>query len=263
MFRRASIAAWLACHVAVAADAQMGSVDVEVSSALYTKYIWNGFDRLETRGLEAGPVVQPLVEVAFAGSPLHARVGGSFVLGEQGELHETLYGVYVDRATSPLANLAFGYNFYDDRVVFQDLDTEADVHEIWGAITMRSTVGTRTRIISKYENPVADGFDSYWLFVGEIGYNVPLTPGRRRGRGRGSFALNLDASTAVIYTSAIAVQDVEVVDKGVSAWQIAVRADLKTGNVRISPSVHYQMSYKHAVNDKDPIWAGVNLAYLF
>lgn len=259
MFRKASLAAWLACHVAVAAGAQMGSVDVEVSSALYSKYIWNGFDRLKTRGLEPGPVVQPLVEVALASSPLHARVGGSFVLGKQGELHETLYGVYMDRATSPLANAAFGYNFYDDRVVFQDLDTEADVHEIWGAITMRSTVGTRTKIIGKYENPVADGFDSYWLFIGEIGYNLPLIPVRRRG----SYGFDLDASTAVIYTSAIDVHGVEIVDKGVSAWQIGVRGDLKTGNVRLSPSVHYQMSFEDAVNDEDPLWVGVNLAYMF
>lgn len=262
MIRRASIAAiaaWLVCHVAMTASAQKGTVDVEVSSALYTKYIWNGFDRLETRGLETGPVVQPLVEVAVSDSPLHARVGGSFVLGEQGELHETLYGVYVDRATSPLANVAIGYNFYDDRVVFQDIDTEADVHEIWGAITMRSTVGTRTTFIGKYENPVADGFGSYKLFIGEIGYNVPLIPALRKN----SFGLDLDVSTAVVYTSAIEVHDVEVVDKGVSAWQIGLRSDIRTGNVRVSPSVHYQQTFKDTVNDEDPFWAGVNLAYMF
>ncbi len=241
------------------AASQPGAVDVEVSSSFYTKYIWNGFDRIEGRGLEAGPVVQPRVDVAVADSPLHAHVGGSFVMNDQSELHETLYGVYVHRDTSPLASAAFGYNYYDDRVTLPAGGPEADLHEIWGAVTMRSTAGTRTRIIAKYENPAAEGLGSYTLLVGEIGYHVPLVP----VFSRGSFGFDLDASTAVIYTTGVEAQDVEIIEKGVSAWQVGVAGDIKTGSIKLTPSVHYQMTFKDSVNDDNPFWVGVNVAYAF
>lgn len=259
MLRRAFVTAWACVHVAGAAAAQVGSVDVEVSSAFKTKYIWNGFDRIANRGLDAGPVVQPRVDVAVEGSPLRAHVAGSFIMNEHSELHETLYGVYVERTTSPLASVSLGYNYYDDRAALVDLGSEADVHEIWGAITMRSTVGTRTRIIGKYEIPSADGFGPYSVFVGEIGYGVPLVPVVTAG----GFGVDFDATTAVIYTSAIDVDDVEVVDRGISAWQVSVAGHVKTGHVKLSPAVHYQMTFKDTVNEENPFWVGVNVSYAF
>lgn len=259
MLRKAVVAAWIGVQMTQAASAQVGSVDVEVSTGFFTKYIWNGFDRLESRGLEAGPVVQPRVDVAVVGSPLHAHVGGSLVMNDRRELHETLYGVYVERATSPLASVAFGYNYYDDRVANADLDGSADLHEIWGVLSMTSAKGTRTRVLGKYENPSADGLGSYTLVISEIGYHVPLLP----VTSAGGFGLDLDASTAVVYTSAIEVHDVEVVDKGVSAWQVGVAGDIRTGNVRLSPAAHYQVTFKDSVNDENPFWVGVNVAYAF
>ncbi len=80
MLRRALMASWICVQAASVASAQVGSVDVEVSSAFSTKYIWNGFDRIESRGLDNGPVVQPRVDVTVEGSPLHAYVRGSFVM---------------------------------------------------------------------------------------------------------------------------------------------------------------------------------------
>jgi len=259
MIRRALVATAICAQIAAVAAAQDGSVDVEVSTAFNTKYIWNGFDRLASRGLETGPVMQPRVDVAIASSPLHAHVGGSFVMNNESELHETTYGVYLHRATSPLASATFGYNFYDDRVALDGFDNTADLHEIWGSVVMRSTVGTRTQFTAKYENPAAEGHGSFTVVVGEIGYNVPVVP-MVSARG---FGLELDTSTAVVYTSGMKVQDIETVDGGVSAWQVGVASNILTGSVRIRPSVHYQVTFKDTVNDRNPFWAGVDIAYAF
>ncbi len=165
----------------------------------------------------------------------------------------------MERPTSPLASVSLGYNYYDDRTFIPVLGTTADVHEVWGALTMRSTVGTRTRFIGKYENPSASGFGSYSLYVGEIGYNLPLVP----VVSVGGFGLDIDASTSVIYTSAIEIEDVEVIGRGFSAWQVGLAADIKTGHVKVTPAVHYQNTFKDLVNDENPFWVGVNVSYAF
>ena len=66
------------------AAAQVRSVDLDVSAALLTKYIWNGFDRIQRQGLEPGPVVQPKVSLGVGNSPLKAFVAGSFLVNDTG-----------------------------------------------------------------------------------------------------------------------------------------------------------------------------------
>lgn len=250
--------AWIASAFAAVASAQEPKVELEVSSAFLTRYIWNGFDRIESYGLGAGPVVQPRVSVGMQGTPLHVHVGGSFVVNDQSELHEMVYGVHVERWTAPMTRLYLGYNYYDDRVQRAAGVPGLDGHEIWGGLEIRSAIGTRTSILSRWENPAREGYDAYTVLVGTIGYGVPLVPAVGAG-----FGLNLDVHTSGLYTTAVKQLGVEVIGSGFTAWQVGLAVDLSAGAVAITPSAEYQVSFEDAVNDENPFWAGINMSYTF
>lgn len=252
--------ACLAFALARSASAQQQTpkIDLEVSSAFLTRYIWNGFDRVKSYGLESGPVIQPGVTLGMEGTPLHVHVGGSFVVNDQSELHEMVYGVHVERWTAPLTRLYLGYNYFDDRVQRPDGVPSLDGHELWGGLEIRSSMGTRTSLIARWENPSQEGFDPYTVLVGTLGFGKPIIPAVA-----GGFGLDLDLHTHVLYNTTMKQLDTEVVHGGVSAWQTGLALQLKAGAVVVTPSVDYQMTFEDAVNDEDPVWAGVNLAYNF
>lgn len=259
MFRSALVGFLTGVLMAGAAFSQDVPMEVEVSGAFLTQYIWNGFDRIETRGLDPGPVVQPKVSVGMKNSPLRAHLAGSFVVNENSELHETIYGVSVVRSATALTRLAFGYNYYDDRVALGTNEEDTDSHEIWGALEATSPVGTRATIATKWEKPTQSGFDSFTLFIGELGYQVPLIP----VLGAGGLGLDLDVSTSVIYNTGMKQHDVEVVPSGFMAWQMGAAAHLRTGRVAVVPTFKYQVTLEDAVSPDNPIWGGVTVTYAF
>ncbi|UCE01345.1 MAG: hypothetical protein JSW67_08555 [Candidatus Latescibacterota bacterium] len=259
MLRKTLLGMIASVWIATTASSQEVPVQLEVSGAFLTQYIWNGFDRVEARGLESGPVVQPQVTVGMRNSPLRAHVAGSFVVNEQSELHETIYGVSVVRDATPLTRLGLGYNYYDDRVALGPDEQSADAHEVWGSLEARSPVGSRIVLAAKWEKPTREGLDPFTLFLGELGYEVPLLP----VVGPGGFGLDLDVSTNVIYTTGMKQNDVEVLSSGFTVWQMGAAASLKSGRVAVIPSFNYQVTLKDAVNDKNPVWGGVTVSYAF
>src|SRR5258706_15381742 len=96
----------LAAGSAYGADTPLG-----VSTTFLSKYIWNGFDRLEASGLQSGPAIQPSVSFGNPGTGFLMNVGGSFAIQDGNELHETTYGVRVARSVSPLLSFGLGYNY--------------------------------------------------------------------------------------------------------------------------------------------------------
>lgn len=255
------VLSWACVAFALARSAsaqQQPKIDLEVSSQFLTQYIWNGFNRVESYGLESGPVIQPGVTIGMEGTPLHVHVGGSFVMNDQSELHEMVYGVHVERWTAPMTRLYLGYNYFDDRVRRPDGVPDLDGHELWGGLEIKSAIGTRTSLMARWENPAQEGFDPYTVLVGTLGFGKPIIPS-----AAGTLGLNLDLHTRVLYNTAIKQLDAEVVRGGFSAWQAGLGLELKAGPVAVTPSVDYQMTFEDAVNDEDPIWAGVNLAYNF
>jgi hypothetical protein len=259
MFRSVLLGLLTGAFVAGAAFSQEVPMEVEVSGAFMTQYIWNGFDRVEGRGLEPGPVVQPKVSVGMKNSPLRAHVAGSFVVNENSELHETIYGVSVVRSATPLTRVALGYNYYDDRVALGTQEESTDSHEIWGSLDAQSPVGTRATLAVKWEKPTQNGFDPFTLFLGELGYQVPLLP----VASAGGFGLDFDVSTSIIYTTGMKQHDMEVVPSGFTAWQMGAAAHLRTGRVAVVPMFKYQVTLEDAVSDENPIWGGVTVSYAF
>jgi len=240
------------------ARAQIGSVDVEVSGAFASKYIWNGFDRIRSQGLDVGPVLQPKVSIGLGHTPLHVAAGGSFVMNDANELHETTYHVYVQRFSSPFTRVGLGYTYYDDRISPIPGAYDNDVHEIWSSLDSRNMSGVHTGVALKYEISARDAYDSFFCANAEFGYSYAAMPATPGGLG-----LDLNGVTRVLYNTSIESQGVALVQSGFSAWQAGLSADFRAAGVQVTPFLTYQVSLEEAVNDEDPLWGGISAAYAF
>lgn len=258
MLRRIMFGCLLCVALAGRASAQLNAIDLEVSAAFLSKYIWNGFDRIRALGLDTGPVLQPKVSLGMGNTPLHATVGGSFVMNDDSELHETTYGLYVERYSSPLTRLGFGYTYYDDRIEPLPGSEDADAHEIWAGLSSRNVAGMRTSVAVKYEMSAREHFDSFFFASGEFGYSFPLVPAVGAGMG-----LDLEAVTRILYNTSIQSQGIESVQSGVSAWQMGLAAELRAARVLVKPTLQYQVTLEDSVNDENPLWGGISVAYSF
>lgn len=241
------------------AAAQVRSVDLDVSAAFLTKYIWNGFDRIQQQSLESGPVLQPKVSVGVGNAPLKAFVAGSFLVNDTSELHETSYGVFIERFSSPFTKLDLGYTYYDDRVIPLPGLSDGDFHEIYAVLNMRNAMGVETSLGAQYEISARSAYDPYWVFDGFFGYTSPLVP----GDGVTGLGLDLRSFTRILYNSQVARDGVEMVRRGFSAWQLGLALDMRAARVQLSPSIQYQLTLEETVNGEDPLWGGITVAYAF
>lgn len=268
MVRKALLGLLGCTLIAGAALAQESPVDVTVSSSVTSTYMWNGFNRVEMSGLDNGPAIQPGVAVGVKGTGLAVKVGGSFVVNDDSELHETTYGVGFQRSVSPLVEVGGGYTYYDNRVkttVTPGVEVDGqDNHEVWGSVALSSAVGVKPGVTVKYEKPTTDGADGFAVVVGSLGYAMPLS-----GVNVGGVGVSLDWSTGVVYNSGITVDNVDVLKSGVTAWQVGVSSALHAGRVVVTPAVNYQVSTYEVptvtgVQDADnEFWASVGVAYGF
>ncbi len=258
MLRKVLFGCLLCVGLAGRASAQVSAIDLEVSAAFLSKYIWNGFDRIRGFGLDTGPVLQPKVSLGMGNTPMHAAVGGSFVMNDDSELHETTYTVYVERYSTPLTRLGFGYTYYDDRIEPLLGSEDGDAHEIWAALSSRNVAGMRTAAAVKYEMSAREHYDSFFFGLAEFGYSFPLVPAAATGIG-----LDLEATTRILYNTSIQSQGIESVQSGVSAWQMGLAAELRAARVLVKPSLQYQVTLEDSVNDENPLWGGISVAYSF
>lgn len=257
MLRKVCVGTITGLLMASCAVAQVGSPSMKVSANVLSKYIWNGINRVESRGLEDGAVFQPRVEMGIAGSPLLAHVGGSFTLSDDPQLHEAVYGVSIERAVSPVTSLLLGYDFYDDRATVLG-ENLTDLHELQAGLTMRSPSGVTSGVMVKHENPTLEGSDSYFVAIGSLSQSVPVIPAVA-----GNVGVNINWSTAIVYNTSVKVQDLEVVEKGIAAYQFGLSGEILAGGVVVVPQVNYQVTVDEAINDENPFWAGLGVVYGF
>jgi hypothetical protein len=257
MLRKVCVGITIGMLLAANACAQVGAPNVMVSGEVLSKYIWNGFNRVASSGLGDTPVFQPRVDMGVAGSRLQAHVLGSFTLDSDSQLHEAVYGLSTERAVSPLVSVVLGYDYYDDRAAV--VATEAlDQHEVSFGVKMRTPSGVVPSAVVKYENPVRDGVSSYYVAVGSLKQSLPVVPSVG-----GSVGVNVSWKTSVLYQTSLKVNDFEVVGSGVTAWQFGLSSEILAGGVLVVPQVNYQVTVDDAVNNENPFWAGLGVAYAF
>jgi hypothetical protein len=236
--------------VALPAFAADGPVGGTASVGVVSSYMWNGFNRVVSSGLQDGPSVQPKVNVGVRNTGLNLEVGGSFVVNDNSELQETTYGVNFVRQVVPAVEFGAGYTFYDNRVTSIGGVSVVDInnHEAWGSVALHSRVGVTPDVV-----------DPYTVVVGSLKYAMPLSGVNVGGVGVG---LNWDAG--VVYNSGVKVGGVETVVSGVSAVVLGLNSALHVGGgVVVTPSVNYQVSVEQTVNPDDQFWATLGVAYGF
>jgi hypothetical protein len=256
------IACTLVASVAVAEDGPVGGT---VSVGVVSSYMWNGFDRVESFGLESGPSVQPRVSVGVRNTGLSVNVGGSFVVNDNSELQETTYGVSFVRPVSPVVTVGAGYTYYDNRVSEiggVQLTTDPNNHEVWGSVELASAIGVKPNVAVKYELPSVDGQDAFAVVVGGVKYAMPLS-----GLNLGTASVGLDWNADVVYNSGVKSGGVDVVKSGVTAVDLGLAAPVHAGSFVVTPSVNYQVTVADevkAINGEDnQFWATVGVAYGF
>lgn len=257
MLRKVCVGLCMGMLAAASAAAQIGAPNVMVSGEVLSKYIWNGTNRVESRGLGDGPVFQPRLELGVGASPVHAHVLGSFTLDGDAQLHEAVYGVSTVRALTPMVSMVLGYDYYDDRasVIAENL---TDQHEVSFGLSLHTPSGVVPSAVVKYENPVVDGADSYYVAEASLKQSVPVVPAVA-----GAVGVNVSWKTSVLYHTSVKVNDVEVVQNGVTAWQFGVSSEILAGGVLVVPQVNYQVTVDDAINNENPFWAGLGVAYAF
>ena len=257
MLRKVCLGIAVGLLLAGNAFGQVGTPNMMVSGAVLSKYIWNGANRVEQSGLSDGPVFQPRLDMGVAGSRLKAHVLGSFTLDGDAQLHEAVYGLSTERALSPLVSMVLGYDYYDDRVAAVP-EARTDQHEVTVGLKMRTPSGVVPSAVVKYENPVVDGVSSYYVAVGSLKQSVPVVPAVA-----GAVGVNVSWKTSVLYQTSVKVSDVEVVGSGVTAWQFGLSSEILAGGVLVVPEVNYQVTVDDAINNENPFWAGLGVAYAF
>lgn len=257
MLRKVCVGLALGLLMAASASAQIGGPNMMVSGEVLSKYIWNGTNRVEARGLSDGPVFQPRVDMGVGGSPLRAHVLGSFTLDGDAQLHEAVYGLSTERAVTPMVSLVLGYDYYDDRasVVAENL---TDQHEVSFGLRLKTPSGVVPSAIVKYEKPVVDGADSYYVAEASLTQSMPVVPAVG-----GAVGVNVTWKTSMLYHTSVKVDDVEVVQNGVTAWQFGLSSEILAGGVLVVPQINYQVTVNDAINKENPFWAGLGVAYAF
>jgi hypothetical protein len=267
MVRKALLGVLASTLVASVALADDGPVGATVSTTVASMYEWNGFDAVKGSGLDEGPVVQPVVTVGVKNTGLNIVVGGSFVVNDNSQLHETKYGVNVVRAVSPLVDVGAGYNFYDDRVK-EDVTGQPRVdnnkHEGWGSLSVKTAAGVTPGVTVKYEKPVQEGLDAFTVVGGNLDYSVPMS-----GVALGGAGVDVKLHSGVLYQTALKVNDTEVVKAGLSAVQFGVSSAVRTGQVVVTPAVNYQVTLRDVaagveeISSENQFWASLGVAYGF
>ena len=246
--------------VALPAFATDGPVNGTVSVGVVSSYMWNGFDRVKSFGLDEGPSVQPAVSLGVRNTGLSVDLGGSFVINDNSELHEATYGVKFVRPVTPVVTVGAGYTYYDNMVSeVQGLPVDdVNGHEAWGNVELQTRVGVSPGVAVKYEKSTQDDVDAYAVVVGSLKYGMPLS-----GVNLGTAGVSLNWGANVIYNSGVKVGGVEAVKSGVSAVTFGVNSPVQAGNLVVTPSLNYQVSVEETVNQDDQFWATVGVAYGF
>lgn len=257
---RTTLLGLLACSlVAAAAFAQEGPVTTTVNVDVTSSYMWNGFDRVKSFGLDEGPSVQPGVAVGVRNTGLSFHAGGSFVVNDNSELQEMTYGVKFHKDVSPIVKVGAGYTYYDGRA---DVGTDVNHQEVWGSVVLSNSAGVKPGVTAKYEVPSTDGMDAYAVVVGSVDYSLPVHKVSASG-----VSLGVDVGAGVVYNSGVKQHGVDVVKSGVSAVTLGVKVPVTTGRVVVTPAVNYQVTTEDTVKqlngEDNTFWAGVGVAFGF
>jgi len=260
MFRKTMGCVLAAAFMAGAANAE-GPVGGRVETKVASMYEWNGFNRVELAGLENGPVVQPRVMARLGESGLGVSAAGSFVMNDNREMHEAIYGVFVEHSASPVADVSIGYNYYDNRVSeiagvpVPDLNT----HEIWGTIEVKNTVGIRPTATYRHEKSSSESHEGYTVLIAGLKHSMPM----RVPSVAGGVGVDVSWSSNVVYNSGVRANNVQVVKRGVSAVQFGLETPVHAGPLMVTPTANYQLSIEDTVSRDNEFWASLAVAYGF
>jgi hypothetical protein len=234
-----------------------GSVETKVASM----YEWNGFNRVELSGLEDGPVVQPRVVARLGESGLSVSAEGSFVMNDSREMHEAVYGVFVQREASPVANVSLGYNYYDNRVseIAGVPVPDFNTHEIWGTIELKNATGVRPVATYKHEKSSSESHDGYTVLMAGLKHSLPM----HVPSGAGGVGVDVSWMSNVVYNSGVRANNVQVVKRGVSAVQFGLETPVHAGPLLVTPTANYQLSIEDTVSKDNQFWASLGVAYAF
>lgn len=264
MVRKTLLGLFAGLLIALPVFATDGPVNGTVSVGVVSSYMWNGFNRVKTFGLQDGPSVQPGVSLGVRNSGLSVDLGGSFVVNDNSELQEATYGVKYVRDVTPVVKVGGGYTYYDGHV--SEITSggvtvpvpDANSHEVWGRVEVQSNVGVTPGVAVKYEKSTLDGVDAYAVVVGSVKYAMPLS-----GVSLGTAGVSLNWNADVVYNSGFKVGGVEQVKSGVAAVDFGVNAPVQAGSFVVTPSVNYQVSVEETVNPDNQFWATLGVSYGF
>ncbi|MCH7505050.1 hypothetical protein IID04_05415 [PVC group bacterium] len=234
------------------------TMDVTVSNAYVSQYLWRGYD-LHTDNMGYQPSIDLTFPELFYGIDLSLNWWASFPLSKGNETAKEIdYSVTLSRDIIDQINLSAGWIYYDFFV--QDSGI-ADVHEFWGSLTWTLPLDISTTISTTgtayYDFPHEEsGPENGWFFAWSIDLDTPLPDWV-------VFQEEQTISYGVVIWSTDGVAGTD--PAYFYSYDLYAATSYTVGEyVTINPSVHYVLINETSINtEDDEFWTGVTLDVAF
>lgn len=237
------------------------NIDVTVSTAYVTKYIWRGFDMFDDHA-----AIQPAIDMDWFDTGFSTGVWNSIPLSggsvrDQEMRYIVAYSGSLWRDAAHTTDYSIVWTYYD----FTNAPSSyRDAQEGGLQLTWPRLIPTQQgHIVPSYyigklrpaETNAANRNQGGWIHILGLGYDFPLY-------GLGAEQQLVHLSSELIYNDGMAAA-ARNVDHNFSHVVLGVSSIVQSENLTVTPALYYQISMENTVNDEDEIWCAITFAYKF
>ncbi len=230
------------------------AIDISVSQAYASRYIWRGQDLFADNGAACQPEIDIVFPELAGGVGFGLNIWGSIpVSGGQQDAQEVDYTIAFSKDVGDL-NLSLGFTYFN----FPNTSLDSDVSEPWLAIDgpLPFLANLSFNVFAAYDFKVTSGGpDEGWYYSWGFGYSLPLDflAVAREGQTLNFAVTNwgndgvADLKSSLLY-----------------ATELSFSTSYFLGEAALTPGFHYSINHESQINDgNDEIWGSITVSYLF
>jgi len=241
-----------------ALDLNGQQVDITITDAFVSRYIWRGQDLFADNDASTQPSIDVTLADILFGADASFNIWAALPLQSGHQSAEEIdYSFTLSRDILDEAfNLSAGYVYFN----FPHSGRTADVQEPWVSLTLNRIpvlpIAISTGIFAGYDFKVKSGGpDEGWYYAWEIGTEFSLPESKITQDGQ-TLALE------VVNWGNDGVAGMK--PSGLYATEFSLSTGYSLGGISITPSINYAMNHQDRINSgDDEIWSGVEFGYAF
>jgi len=232
-------------------------VDITLSEAYVSRYIWRGQDLYG----ENDAAYQPSIDIALPeflfGTDVSLNVWGSFPLRSGHEDAEEFdYTVTFSRDLIDNVNVSVGHTYFD----FPNTTSKTDVSEPWLSVTLNKIpafpIDVAMSVFAGYDfQTTSGGPDEGWYYSWGFDTELPLPifP---------IFQKDQTLALGIVNWGNDGVADLK--PSSLYATELSFSSSYAFWGFSITPGIYYTINHEEEINSgDDELWAGVDISYAF